>query len=253
MMLITPDWLTSAKVHTRISTRLGGVSKFPYDCFNLGTHVGDTPEHVAQNRSLIRLHIPSDPIWLQQIHSTIVSTPAQRMQLEGGPVVADAAITDNPNEVLAILTADCLPVLFAARDGSIVGAAHAGWKGLCAGILENTVTEMLLARPHLKSSDFLAYLGPAIGPNFYEVGEDLYQSFAASSIGIKDGDFLEIPSKKGKYLANLYSLAINRLKALGIDQISGGQMCTFEESNLFYSYRRDGVTGRFASLIWIAQ
>ncbi len=253
MELIRPDWAISPKVHALISTRLKGVSQTPYDSFNLGSHVGDIQEHVAKNRSLIRSRIPSDPIWLQQIHSTIVSTPAHRMKLDGVPIIADAAITDNPNEVLAILTADCLPVLFAANDGSIIGAAHAGWRGLCAGILENTVSEMLLARPQLKSSDLLAYMGPAIGPNAYEVGEDVYQNFAASSVSIKKGDFEEIPDKKGKYLANLYSLAKNRLNALGLSRIEGGQMCTFQESKRFYSYRRDGVTGRFASLIWFTQ
>jgi len=252
MQLITPEWPSSPKVHCLISSRLGGVSQEPYDSLNLGSHVGDIPKHVAKNRSLIRLHIPSDPIWLQQIHSTLVSTPAQRKELGGGPIIADAAITNMPNQVLAILTADCLPVLFAANDGSIIGAAHAGWKGLCAGVLENTVSEMLLSRPQLKSSDLLAYMGPAIGPNAYEVGEDVYTHFASSSIGIKKGDFQEIPDKKGKYLANLYSLAKNRLNALGLNQIEGGQLCTFQEPELFYSYRRDGVTGRFASLIWIA-
>jgi hypothetical protein len=252
MQLITPEWPSSPKVHCLISSRLGGVSQEPYDSLNLGSHVGDIPEHVVKNRSLIRLHIPSDPIWLQQIHSTLVSTPAQRNKLGSGPIIADAAITDIPNQVLAILTADCLPVLFASKDGSIIGAAHAGWKGLCAGILENTVSEMLHARPQLKSSDLLAYMGPAIGPNSYEVGEDVYTHFASSSVGIKKGDFQEIPDKKGKYLANLYSLAKNRLNALGLNQIEGGQLCTFQEPKLFYSYRRDGVTGRFASLIWIA-
>ena len=227
MQLITPEWPSSPKVHCLISSRLGGVSQAPYDSLNLGSHVGDIPERVAKNRSLISLQIPSDPIWLQQIHSALVSTPAQRKKLGSEPIIADAAITEVPNEVLAILTADCLPVLFAANDGSIIGAAHAGWKGLCAGILENTVSAMLHARPQLKS-------------------------FASSSVGIKEGDFQEIPHKKGKYLANLYSLAKSRLNVLGINHIDGGQMCTFQEPELFYSYRRDGVTGRFASLIWIA-
>lgn len=251
MELIRPQWPTSSKVHSLISTRLGGVSQPPYDSLNLGSHVGDAAEHVAQNRRLIRSQVPSVPIWLQQIHGTKVSTPEQRIKLVGQPIIADAAITDIPNEVLAILTADCLPVLFAANDGSIIGAAHAGWKGLCSGILENTVSEMLLNCPKLNSTDLLVYMGPAIGPHAYEVGQDVYETFAASSIGIKKGDFQKIPDKNGKYLANLYSLAKNRLTALGINQIAGGQMCTFQDSNLFFSYRRDGVTGRFASFIWI--
>ena len=253
MEFIRPEWSTPANVFALITTRSGGVSSAPYDSLNLGAHVGDSPERVAENRRLTNLLIPSEPIWLNQIHSTLVSTPAQRMKLDGQPIVADAAMTSKPNEVLAILTADCLPVLFSSRDGSVIGAAHAGWKGLCSGVLENTVSEILFAHPHLTSSDLLAYLGPAIGPEVYEVGEDVYHSFEASSCGIGKGDFQVIPSKKGKYLANLYSIAKNRLQTAGLIHISGGTYCTFLDSSHFYSYRRDGVTGRFASFIWIAQ
>ena len=253
MKFIKPSWPATNHVHSLISTRLGGVSQAPYDFLNLGDHVGDSPESVARNRDLLRLHLPSDPIWLHQIHSTIVSIPDQRMNMIGQPIVADAIITITPNEVLTIMTADCLPVLFAANDGSIIGAAHAGWKGLCAGILENTVSAILSCRSHLKSSDLYAYMGPAIGPKSYEVGEDVYRAFQASSIGIEKGDFQAIPNRKGKYLANLYSIATNRLLALGLKQVDGGQMCTFSDPEHFYSYRRNGVTGRFASMIWIAQ
>ena len=253
MEFIRPEWSSPANVFALITTRSGGVSSAPYDSLNLGAHVGDSPERVAENRRLIHLHIPSEPIWLNQIHSTLVSTPAQRIKPDGQPIVADAAITNKPNEVLAILTADCLPVLFSSRDGSVIGAAHAGWKGLCSGVLENTVSEILFANPHLSSSDLLAYLGPAIGPKVYEVGEDVYHSFKASACGIGKGDFQEIPTKKGKYLANLYSIAKNRLHTAGLIQVSGGAYCTFLDSSHFYSYRRDGVTGRFASLIWISQ
>ena len=253
MKFIKPSWPASNHVNSLISTRLGGVSQAPYDFLNLGDHVGDSPESVARNRDLLRSHLPSDPIWLHQIHSTIVSTPDQRMNMTGQPIVADAIVTIAPNEVLTIMTADCLPVLFAANDGSIIGAAHAGWKGLCAGILENTVSAILSCRPHLKSSDLYAYMGPAIGPKSYEVGEDVYSAFQASSISIEKGDFQAIPDRKGKYLANLYSIATNRLKVLGLKHIDGGQMCTFSDPEHFYSYRRNGVTGRFASMIWIAQ
>ena len=252
MKLIKPNWSAPSQVHSLISTRLGGVSKPPYDALNLGVHVGDSAELVAQNRNLLRMHLPSDPIWLNQIHSTIVSTPDQRIKGGKQPIVADAIITAAPNEVLTIMTADCLPVLFTANDGSIIGAAHAGWKGLCAGILENTVYAMMSSRPHLRSLDFYAYLGPAIGPEVYEVGEDVFSAFQASSIGIKEGDFHAIPNRKGKYLANLDSIATNRLLAIGLKHIAGGQMCTFSNPEHFYSYRRNGVTGRFASLIWIA-
>lgn len=253
MKFFKPSWPAPNQVRSLISTRLGGVSQAPYDSLNLGDHVGDSPELVSSNRNLLRAHLPSDPIWLDQIHSTIVSTPDQRVNMTERPIVADAIITISPNEVLSIMTADCLPVLFAANDGSIIGAAHAGWKGLCAGILENTVSAMLSSRPHLKSSDLYAYMGPAIGPKSYEVGEDVFGAFQASSIGIEKGDFQAIPNRKGKYLANLYSIATNRLLALGLKQVDGGQMCTFSDPEHFYSYRRNGVTGRFASLIWIAR
>ncbi|MBU3582395.1 peptidoglycan editing factor PgeF [Polynucleobacter sp. 15G-AUS-farblos] len=253
MKFIKPIWPAPYQVHSLVSTRLGGVSKIPYDSLNLGDHVGDSLELVAHNRDLLRRHLPSDPIWLNQVHSTLVSTPDQRINMTGQPIVADAIISVTPNEVLTIMTADCLPVLFTANDGSIIGAAHAGWKGLCAGILENTVSEMLASRSHLKSSDLLAYMGPAIGPKAYEVGEDVYSAFQSSSISIKKGDFQAIPNKKGKYLADLYSIATNRLLAIGLKQVAGGQMCTFSDSEHFYSYRRNGVTGRFASMIWIAK
>lgn len=253
MRFIKPNWPAPSQVHSLISTRLGGVSQPPYDFLNLGDHVGDSAELVARNRDLLRVHLPSNPIWLQQIHSTIVSTPDQRVQMTGQPIIADAIVSIAPNEVLIIMTADCLPILFTANDGSIVGAAHAGWKGLCAGVLENTVSAMLSCRSHLKSSDLYAYMGPAIGPKFYEVGEDVYTAFEASSKGIKKGEFQAIPRKQGKYLADLYSIATNRLLAVGLKQIDGGQMCTFSDPELFYSYRRNGVTGRFASMIWIAK
>jgi len=252
MKFIKPSWPAPHQVQSLISTRLGGMSQAPYDFLNLGDHVGDSPELVSRNRNLLRAHLPSNPIWLQQIHSTIVSTPDQRIEMIGQPIVADAIISITPNEVLTIMTADCLPILFAANDGSIIGAAHAGWKGLCAGILENTVSAMLSVCPHLKSSDLYAYMGPAIGPKFYEVGEDVYSAFQASSIGIEKGDFQDMPNRKGKYLANLYSIATNRLLAVGLKQVDGGQMCTFSDPEHFYSYRRNAVTGRFASMIWIA-
>jgi YfiH family protein len=253
MKLIKPSWPAPKQVHSLISTRSGGVSHAPYDFLNLGDHVGDSPEFVARNRDLLRVHLPSNPIWLQQIHSTVVSTPDERIQMTGQPIIADAIISIVPNEVLAIMTADCLPILFTANDGSVIGAAHAGWKGLCTGVLENIVFAMLSSRPHLKSSDLYAYMGPAIGPKSYEVGEDVYSAFEASRNGIQEGEFQAIPNKQGKYLADLYSIATNRLLALGLKQIDGGQMCTFGDPEHFYSYRRNGVTGRFASMIWIAK
>jgi YfiH family protein len=192
-------------------------------------------------------------VWLKQVHSSIVSTPHQRRHIHQQDIVADAIVSAKPNEVLAIMTADCLPVLFCASDGSVIGAAHAGWRGLCSGVLENTVNEMLTLSPHLTSQDILAYMGPAIGPSSYEVGHDVFQAFQESSIKVSENDFVAIPNKQGKYLANLYSLARTQLMATGMHRISGGQMCTYLDHQHFFSYRRDGITGRFASFIWTSE
>lgn len=253
MEWINPVWEAPSQIQSLISTRLGGVSQAPYDSLNLGEHVNDVPEHVAHNRSVLRSHLPTEPVWLKQVHSSIVSTPDQRRHIHQQDIVADAIVSSKPNEVLAIMTADCLPVLFCASDGSVVGAAHAGWRGLCSGVLENTVNEMLALSPHLKSQDILAYMGPAIGPSSYEVGDDVFQAFQESSIKVSENDFVAIPNKQGKYLANLYSLARTQLVAAGMYRISGGQMCTHLDRQHFFSYRRDGITGRFASFIWISE
>jgi hypothetical protein len=215
--------------------------------------VGDKPEYVAQNRHLLRAHLPSEPLWLKQIHSSIVSTPAERSNHPNRLIEADGIVTTKPNEVLAIMTADCLPVLFAANDGSVIGAAHAGWRGLSSGVLENTVNAMLSLSPHLSSADLFAYMGPAIGPSIYEVGEDVFKTFQECSIKPNGNDFVAIPNKRGKYLVNLYSLAKARLKLVGIDRVDGGGSCTYLDQGRFFSYRRDGITGRFASFIWIAK
>ena len=219
----------------------------------LGWKVGDKLDYVAQNRRLLRAHLPSEPLWLKQIHSSIVSTPAERSNHPNRPIEADGIVTTKPDEVLAIMTADCLPVLFAANDGSVIGAAHAGWRGLSSGVLENTVDAMLSLSPHLSSADLFAYLGPAIGPSIYEVGEDVFKTFQESSIKPNGNDFVAIPNKHGKYLVNLYSLAKARLKLVGIDRVDGGGSCTYLDQDRFFSYRRDGITGRFASFIWIAK
>lgn len=253
MNLIKIDWDSPPQIHALVSTRLGGVSQAPYDSFNLGEHVGDQSEYVAHNRRLLRAYLPSEPLWLKQIHSSIVSIPTGRTNQLNLPIVADAIVTTKPDEVLAIMTADCLPVLFAANDGSVIGAAHAGWRGLSSGVLENTVDAMLLLSPHLSSADLLAYMGPAIGPSIYEVGEDVLKTFQESSIKPNGNDFVAIPNKNGKYLVNLYSLAKARLNFVGINRVVGGGSCTYLDHERFFSYRRDGITGRFASLIWIAK
>ncbi len=237
---ILPDWPAPAGVHARVTTRAGGASVGPWQGLNLGSHVGDDPAHVALNRAWLRSHLPSDPLWLNQTHG--VDCVVAETALAG--CSADASVSFSAGHVCAVLTADCLPVLFCSRDGKAVGAAHAGWRGLLAGVLENTVRQM-----HVPSADVLAWLGPAIGPQTFEVGSEVRAAFvahdpaAASAFAPKgkDGD---------KWLADIYQLARQRLQAAGITQIYGGEFCTVSDPQRFYSYRRDGTTGRMASLIW---
>lgn len=235
------------------TTRQGGISKSPFNSLNLGLNAGDDSADVLQNRSIVRSELPSEPLWLKQIHGVTVSTPASRNSLGNGPFEADAAVTNIPNEVLAILAADCMPVLFASSSGEVIGAAHAGWRGLSGGVLENTIDEMIALSTGLMISDISVWLGPAIGPNTFEVGEDVLQAFAQQDQGILSKAFIPIDGTPGKYLADLYLLARDRLNTLGIEQITGGEFCTVSSPERFFSYRRDKVTGRFASLIWISE
>ena len=224
----------------------------PFDSLNLGLNAGDDPESVLQNRRILSPNIPSEPIWLKQVHGTSVSTPVLRKSVGMGPFEADAAVTNIPNEVLAILTADCMPVLFASKKGDVIGAAHAGWRGLSGGVLENTIQAMVTLSPKLSPRDISVWLGPAIGPTAFEVGEDVLQAFADQSQTTLSDAFRPIAGKTGKYLADLYALARDRLGSLGIGQIDGGDFCTFTDQDRFFSYRRNKTTGRFASLIWIS-
>lgn len=247
---IKPDWLVPERIHAFCTTRSGGVSKSPFDTLNLGLNAGDDLVDVLQNRKIVRSDLPGEPIWLKQIHGVTVSTPASRNSLLG-PFEADAAVTNVPNEVLAILTADCMPVLFACKSGTVVGAAHAGWRGLSGGVLSNTVQEMLDLSPDLNPSDILVWMGPAIGSTTFEVGEDVLQAFAKQGQSILSKAFKPITSSPGKYLADLYLLAQDQLRSLGIVHINGGDFCTFTDKENFFSYRRDAKTGRFASFVWL--
>ena len=253
MSFIYPIWPVPDCVHSLVTTRQGGISNAPYETFNLGDHVGDQPSRVIANRQILRKHLPSEPLWLNQTHGIQVSTPNSRAQVLSSPLEADAAVTNIPNEVLVIMTADCLPVLFSASDGSVIGAAHAGWRGLCDGILENTVREMLSLNSQLSASDLSAWFGPAIGPNSFEVGEDVRERFQETGLHDDAACFVPVENKPGKYLANIYQMARDRLEALGLQSIDGGDLCTVLNPEQFFSYRRDGVTGRFASLIWISK
>jgi len=253
MISIKPHWPAPATIHTLVTTRQGGISSSPYDSLNLGDHVGDQPSQVMANRQILRKHLPAEPLWLKQTHSIQVSTPKIRQQYPSRLIEADAVVTNIPDEVLVILTADCLPVLFSNADGAVIGAAHAGWRGLCDGVLENTVSELLKLAPQSSAKDLIAWMGPAIGPESYEVGEDVVGRFQEWGQHDMQICFLPIANKPGKYLANIYQLARDRLKKVGVNAIFGGDLCTVLDDKRFFSYRRDGVTGRFASLIWISQ
>ncbi len=236
---IYPDWPAPARVRALITTRTGGVSHGVYAGLNLGDHVGDSAVDVAQNRTRLREELPGDPRWLKQTHGSTVAYADHLAEL----VEADAAIARQANTVCAVLTADCLPVLFCAEDASVVGAAHAGWRGLAAGVLEETVTVMDHAPEKI-----LAWLGPAIGPSAFEVGVEVRETFVAG----QPQSVTAFKSKgNGKWLADIYELARLRLRQMGVTRIYGGEWCTYQDRERFYSFRRDGVTGRMASLIWI--
>jgi YfiH family protein len=217
------------------------VNRAPYDALNLGDHVGDDPGAVAANRELLAqaLRLPAEPRWLQQVHGTRVVDAAGIT----APVAADAAYAREPNVVCAVLTADCLPVLLCDLGGRVIAAAHAGWRGLAAGVLERTVTAM-----RVPGSELLAWLGPAIGVVAYLVGDEVRDTFLAHDPAAAAAFR---PGAGGGWHADLYLLARQRLQSHGVNAVYGGEFCTFQEAARFYSFRRDGVTGRMASLIWL--
>ncbi|GKW13407.1 laccase domain protein [Pectobacterium carotovorum subsp. carotovorum] len=240
-MLIYPDWPVPESVKSCSTTRIGGRSVAPYDSLNVGNHVGDEPANVTANRqTLVSLaDLPAMPHWLEQVHGTDVIRIGEALP---SAVCGDAAYTDKKGQVCAVMTADCLPVLFCAVSGDEVAAAHAGWRGLHAGVLEET-----LACFRTKPAQIMAWLGPAIGPNAFEVGPEVRDAFiqhdaSAASAFRPEGN---------KFFADIYQLASLRLRAAGVTQIFGGNSCTVSEPHKFFSYRRDGVTGRMASLIWL--
>jgi YfiH family protein len=253
MIWIEPQWPAPKSIKAMVSTRVGGVSRKPFDSLNLGDHVGDEASNVMQNRAIFTKQLPAEPLWLKQTHNTAVSTPKSRLSSQSRLIEADASVTNLPNQGLVIMTADCLPVLFSTTKGTEVGAAHAGWRGLCAGILENTVTELLNISDDKNPANLMAWLGPAIGPESFEVGEDVVIAFRDSGLITPKNAFIPIPNKHGKFLADIYLLARARLEACGVKMISGGEYCTVRDQEQFFSYRRDGQTGRFASAIWISK
>lgn len=246
---LQPQWSVPDSVLALVSTRAGGGSKPPFEQFNLGLHVGDDPASVLANRQRLsdslpaRMHLQ----WLEQVHgTTVVEAQADAVTRRG-----DAVYVDQPGLAGIVMTADCLPVFFASKSGERVALAHAGWRGLADGVLEQT-----LARFPDAPADVLVFLGPAIGPCHFEVGAEVRQAFvesattAALAKDVQDQGFRP-SAESGKYLADLYLIATLKLRALGVEQISGGTLCTYCERERFFSYRRDGQTGRFVSLIGI--
>ncbi|MEO5342961.1 MAG: laccase domain-containing protein [Gammaproteobacteria bacterium SHHR-1] len=303
MTWLQPDWPAPPQVRAASTSRLGGLSQGPYAGLNLATHVGDDAQSVADNRALLQqaLALPGPPLWLEQVHGCEVAC-LEMPPREFLPIQADASYSNHPGAVCAVMTADCLPLLLCDRTGSEVAAVHAGWRGLCDGVIEAAV-----ARFSAPPAELLAWLGPAIGPQAFEVGAEVREAFVRrdavaaeafvpAGLGTRDsglenaasrtnltaqaakplaslvrgiggrgvgerGDVptqaicsspeSRAPSPVNKYFADIFLLARQRLQTLGIDQISGGGLCTYSDPEHFFSYRRDGVCGRMATLIWI--
>ena len=250
---ITPHWPgLPANVVALSTLRSGGCSVAPYDDgqggggLNLGVHVGDEPDAVAANRARLRALLPAEPVWLTQVHGTTVVDAAQVIAQLEGAVQADASIATRAGVVCVIMTADCMPVLLADAQGKVVGAAHAGWRGLAGGVLEATVAAMRAAG----AGELSAWLGPGIGPAHFEVGAEVPAAFAHLGAGAGDA-FEPLAGKPGKFLGDLPQLARLALAKVGVATVHGGTDCTVSDASRFYSFRRDRVTGRMASLVWI--
>ena len=237
--LIRPDWPAPDNVWALQTTRAGGISLAPYASMNLGDHVADDPLHVAANRQRLQPWLPSEPVWMRQVHGTVVVCADKASCLPE----ADAAYARQPNTVCTVMTADCLPLLFCDRAGSVVAAAHAGWRGLLAGVIEATISDMAVA-----PGELMAWLGPAIGPEAFEVGVEVRQMFVDKDAAATQAF---APTVNGKWLADIYQLARGRLRQSGVNAVYGGQYCTYQDDERFFSYRRDGVTGRMASMVWL--
>ncbi len=248
--VIKPDWPAAQSIHAFCTTRNLAENSLAettgtFDHFNLALHVEDNAQTVIANRRQLveQLALPSEPVWLNQVHGQRVVNAARFADSHADLLIdADATFTDRPDHICTVMTADCLPVLICNRKGTKVAAAHAGWRGLVDGIIENTVASLNEGPQRL-----LVWLGPAIGPAAFEVGEDVRDAFI-TALPASAKAFQ--PNRSGHFLADIYQLARLRLKAMGIEAVYGGEYCTFTDVNRFYSYRRDGKTGRQASLIW---
>jgi len=237
---LVPDWPAPRRVGAAFSLRSGGTSAGPYASLNVGAHVGDAPVAVAGNRARLRksLDLPAEPLWLEQVHGTAVA----RFGGTERPV-ADAAVACEAGQVCAVMVADCLPVLLADQAGTCVGIAHAGWRGLADGVIEATVAALPASADSL-----MAWLGPAIGPGAFEVGAEVRDRFVADDPAAR-AEFR--PGRGDRWWADLYGLARRRLAAAGVTAVHGGGFCTASDPARFFSYRRDGVTGRMAALVWL--
>lgn len=245
---IIPDWPAPPNVRALQTTRDGGVSVGAYASLNLGDHVGDDPVAVERNRALLRANLPADPVWLKQVHGNVVADADHAV----GVPDADASVARKAGSICAVMTADCLPLLLCDEAGTVVAAAHAGWRGLAGGVVEATVKAM-----NVKPERLLVWLGPAIGPAAFEVGDEVRQAFmahdpeAAKAFVPRFPLTPHLPLTASKWLADIYLLARQRLALLGVRRVYGGGLCTFTDAQKFYSYRRDRATGRMATLIWL--
>ena len=239
--LIKPDWPAANNIHAFSTTRNSGVSEGAYTSLNLAMHVADTPSHVQANRESLKsqLELPTEPLWLNQVHGYNVVDAS--LEYTTAPE-SDASFCNKPGKVCSVMTADCLPVLICNRQGNKVAAAHAGWRGLADGVIESTIAAM-----EEKHSELLVWLGPAIGPQAFEVGEEVRDVFV-NSLPMSADAFQQ--NRQGRYLADIYLLARLRLRNMGVNCVFGGDYCTYTDAQRFYSYRRDDTTGRQASLIW---
>ena len=247
VQILKPEWPAPPGVRAAFALRSGGVSAPPFDSLNLGAHVGDEAAAVAGNRRRVRtqLRLPEEPAWMEQVHGIDVLDLDLLAQgaAGNGVITADAALTRRTGRICTVQVADCLPVLLAARDGSAVAAAHAGWRGLAAGVLEATV-QALAVEP----GQLIGWLGPGIGAAHFEVGEDVRRAFVTHDAAAAAAAFTS--NQRGRWQCNLAALARARLAALGVAAVFGGEWCTYADAARFFSYRRDGRCGRMAALIW---
>jgi YfiH family protein len=248
--LIIPISGLSERVTGFCTTRQGGVSPAPYQSLNLGLHVGDDPKNVLANRAILNASLPMPPVWLNQVHGTSVFDANQIFQLNAQQSVptADAAVTTIVNRPIAILTADCLPVVMVNQEGTVLGVAHAGWRGLALGVLEATLLAMQKASPAMQN--WSAWVGPGIGAQAFQVGQEVYDTFASQHAEYLVFFTADL-NQSNKWFADLAGLAAHRLSLMGAQSISQSQCCTVGEAQHFFSYRRDGKTGRMATVAWL--